>query len=82
MITIDQIDTPNSNSELERKECNQSLDLGQRENLERNGIRSDPNQDQSNQEQPRQRCQRSSCQSNWLSRAWRMLTNAQDKNER
>jgi hypothetical protein len=78
MVTIDQIDTPNSNSKLARKACNRRLDSGQRVNLERDGIHSDSNPDQSNQEQPRQR---SSCPANWLSRAWRMLTNSSDKNE-
>jgi len=78
MITIDQIDTPNSNSELARKACDRRLDSGQRERLERNGIHSDSNQDPSKQEQPHQR---SSCPANWLSRAWRMLTNSPDKNE-
>lgn len=78
MITIDQIDTPNSNSELTRKDCKQGFDLRQRERQEWNVIHSNPSQDPSNPQQPRHH---SSCQASWLTRAWRMLTNSPEKNE-
>lgn len=78
MITIDQSDTPNSKSELTRKDCRQGFGSGQRESLEPKDIHLDSNQDQSNPQQPHHRL---TCQASWLSRAWRMLTNPPQKNE-
>ncbi|PWH16712.1 MAG: hypothetical protein DDG59_09200 [Anaerolineae bacterium] len=78
MMTIDRIDTPNSKAELQRKGRQAGFDQEQRETQENNRIDQNAFYEQPNLAPIRNRPSRLA---NWLSQAWRMLTNSQDKDE-